>query len=96
MGRDNNFMMDVENDMLEGYTGLPLFCFAESTKPLPQGPERYKLGEWAEWVRRELPKHDRVSWDEYVAWVCGGGGDFWTSEAARVENARFWREALGP
>ena len=58
------FLMDFENSCLMSWK-FPHF---------PKGNRRYEDPHWAELLKSEISKHD-VSWEEYVMWVEGGGGD---------------------
>jgi hypothetical protein len=65
--RTDNFMMDLENNMLADFEGH-----------VPTGKNRHTNPQWAELVRRHVdPYHSDVTWCEYVEWVSDGGGDEW-------------------
>ena len=64
---DNDFMMDFENSLLEGWL-----------LPIPTGPQRYRDPAWAELVRRNVaPFHSDVTMTDYMLWCETGGGDEW-------------------
>ena len=64
---NNNFMMDFENSLLEGWLG-----------PIPTGPLRYKHPEWGDLVRANVaPHHSDVTFTDYMYWCELGGGDEW-------------------
>ena len=87
----DSYMMDVENHMMEQFTQQPLFATPADLLAALKGPERYKHKEWAAHVKAIIQTYDGApTWDEYVAWVKAGGGDFWTSDEALEENAEFW------
>ena len=70
---NNSFMMDFENDLLDGWE-----------HDIPQGPRRFENAAWAQLVQRNVyPAQSDVDWDEYVRWVQSGGGDEWFLECVQ-------------
>ena len=61
-----NFLMDLENWVLENRWDPRL--------GIPCGRLRH-VGLWGEVMRTELLDYPRRTWDDYLHWVLGGGGD---------------------
>ena len=68
----NAFLMDFENDVLRSW---------DARKGIPRGPRRFENKEWAALVQQHVyPHHSDVTWEQYMTWVRGGGGDEWFQE----------------
>jgi hypothetical protein len=79
----DNFLMDLENELLESF---------DEGSVLPRGRQRLYDNEWVEHVREGIEGHSDVTWEQYVAWVRGDGGDEWFQEEAQVVDEDVVRE----
>ena len=88
MRHKNNYLMDLENWLLEHR--WPLEPLPEDTpvrstdelwmKPFPRGPRRFEDSIWAQLVQESLEENGSITWDTYTEWCLSGGGDEWFVE----------------
>ena len=68
----NNFLMDLENWVLEHRWDCRI--------GIPCGRARHLDHLWGEVMRGEMADYPRRTYDQYCAWVDIGGGDEWFQE----------------
>ena len=65
----NNFMMDLENWVLEHRWDARI--------GIPCGPQRHLDHLWGQVMMEEMADYPRRTYEEYCEWVESGGGDEW-------------------
>ena len=77
------FMMDWWSTILERHWA--------ARNGIPMGPRRFENAEWAALVQQHVyPHHSDVTWEQYVKWVTGGGGDEWFQEKTLYCTKHEW------